>query len=297
MDFRDKRRTLCDMNDREFHDLREKTFWRLYSFGRTEVAPRERYRFENLPRRPAGSVVFQLNLKGHILYEDAGGAVESGPGDAVLFAYGEESAYGRREPFEEPYVCEFMNLVGAGLAEHWALLRRRHGSVLHLGGETPLRAAMHRLWATAEPRTRLTEAERAAAVLDFVMRLFSHLGAQWASARSPVERAVEDLVSNPGYSRGLKEVARQHGCSREHLARVFRARMGCPAKEYLLKARLGRALDLLRETHLPLAQVAEQSGFGTPHRLSRHVRAATGHPPLRWRRSGARNGAGKKTGG
>lgn len=279
------------MSDRDFHALRARTLWRVYGFGRTEVAPRERYWFENLRRRPAGSVVFQLNLRGRILYQDQSGEVETGPGQAILFAYGEPSAYGRRGPFEEPYVCEFTSLLGAGLAEHWALLRHRHGSVLRLDEAAPLRGDMHRLWSAAGPRSRLTETERAAAVLDFVMRLFARLGAQWARARSPVERAIEDLVANPTWAGGLKEVARQHGCSREHLARVFRRRMGCPAKDFLRRARLGRALDLLRETHLPLAQVAEQSGFGTPHRLSRHVRAATGSPPLRWRRLSAGGGA------
>jgi AraC-like DNA-binding protein len=289
MALRDKLGIICDMATKDFHEIRSQTLWHVDGYGRTVMPAKSRYWFENLSRSPAGSIIFQLNLVGRILYKDPQGEVETGPGDALLFAYGESSCYGRPEPLTKPYVCEYVQFLGAGLAEHWNVLRRRHGSVLHLSVDTPLRQEMQRLWAPANRRTKLTDAERAAAVQTFIMRLFSLLDTQWAEARTPVERAVEDLLRNPTFQRGLKQVAQQHGCSREHLVRVFRDKMGCTPSTYIFKARLNRALELLRETHLPPTQVAEQSGFGTPHTLTRHLRAATGLPPIRWREKFARH--------
>jgi AraC family transcriptional regulator len=50
--------------------------------------------------------------------------------------------------------------------------------------------------------------------------------------------------------------------------------------------RLDRARALLRETALPLADVAAACGYAGASHLSRHVKAATGATPGQLRRGG-----------
>jgi AraC-like DNA-binding protein len=70
-----------------------------------------------------------------------------------------------------------------------------------------------------------------------------------------------------------------------HLIRSFRDAQGVTPKAYLWERRVALAVDLLANTGLPLAAVAQRSGFRTAHHLSRRIRRATGLPPGALRRT------------
>ena len=55
---------------------------------------------------------------------------------------------------------------------------------------------------------------------------------------------------------------------------------------YLWERRAARGADLLLNTGLPIAAVAERCGFRTVHHFSRRIRQATGRPPGALRTSG-----------
>ena len=68
---------------------------------------------------------------------------------------------------------------------------------------------------------------------------------------------------------------------RAHFAR----HRGYAPTEGLQRVRLERALALLRSSDLSLQQVARATGFYSPSHLTRHVKAATGESPGRWRQT------------
>lgn len=57
---------------------------------------------------------------------------------------------------------------------------------------------------------------------------------------------------------------------------------------YLLQRRLEHVERLLRDTQLPLSQVAQAVGFSDQSHLARHFRRLTGMPPsrARWKERG-----------
>jgi transcriptional regulator GlxA family with amidase domain len=146
-------------------------------------------------------------------------------------------------------------------------------------------AALRRLVALADPRLVHEATVIAAAVHEFVMLLFTSLRRDLVASQSPVERAIDAILANPTHPWSLKEVAERHRCSREHLTRAFTRRLGTAPGAWLAEARVRRAIQLLRETALPVAAVAEQSGFSSTHTLARQVRAATGSSPRLLRRT------------
>lgn len=276
-----------------YHARRERTLWHAWGFGQGQVvAPGMTYWFENLGRKPDGVVVAQFCLEGRMVYRERRQRIEVPAGSLLLFAYDEDTAYGRPPDWRETYVCDHMALRGAGLVEHWSVLRRRFGSVLPLRMGSALHEQFLRLCGMASPQAGTGAFAMATAVHSFVMRIYQECEETLAAGQSPVERAVDDLLRHPTYPWSLKEVAQRHGCSREHLARVFHERMGAPPGKHLAHARLERALALLRETHLPLATIAAQAGFSTAHTLARCVREATGAAPSRLRPQVKRHEAG-----
>jgi transcriptional regulator of acetoin/glycerol metabolism len=83
----------------------------------------------------------------------------------------------------------------------------------------------------------------------------------------------------------LDSLAAMAGLSRDHFARAFHQSVGEPPHSYLLRRRLDHVEQLLRETQLPLSQIALATGFSDQSHLARHFRRQTGMSPsvARWR--------------
>ena len=82
----------------------------------------------------------------------------------------------------------------------------------------------------------------------------------------------------------LDSLAAMAGLSRDHFARAFHQSVGVPPHNYLLRRRLDHVEQLLRETQLPLSQIALATGFSDQSHLARHFRRQTGMSPslARW---------------
>lgn len=71
---------------------------------------------------------------------------------------------------------------------------------------------------------------------------------------------------------------------RERIARAFKRATGLTVGEYLRKSRVREAGRLLRETSLPIAEVAVEAGFYDQAHLSRVFKKETNLTPLAFRR-------------
>ncbi|WP_245536455.1 helix-turn-helix domain-containing protein [Terriglobus saanensis] len=83
----------------------------------------------------------------------------------------------------------------------------------------------------------------------------------------------------------LKTLATESGYSRTHFLRMFRESMGCTPHQYLLRLRLERARELLRQKRMSLIDIAALCGFSSHAHLSRMFRQVVGVPPSEYRRS------------
>lgn len=251
--------------------------WRVGAFSHQRVPATAEYLWDNRERKPARLCVFQYTVDGVLRYRDRDGERDVPPGHAVLFTFGEPSRYWLPAGPRVPYVCDWVNLQGAGLPDHWAHLRRRYGSVIPVG--TDVITELHRLMTVADPAAGRDTVQIAAAVHRFVMQLFGALTRDLAARQTPVERAIEALLTKPLQPGSLTSVARRFSCSREHLCRAFTRRTGRPPAEWQTEQRVQAAMHLLRSTALTLGEVAAQSGFSSVQTLSRQVRRITGRSP------------------
>jgi transcriptional regulator GlxA family with amidase domain len=84
-------------------------------------------------------------------------------------------------------------------------------------------------------------------------------------------------------------LAKVSGVSQAHFARSFRDAFGVPPHRYLLTRRIERARALLRDTDLPIIDIAFQTGWKSLGTFGRIFRDITGASPgeIRNRDSGA----------
>jgi AraC-like DNA-binding protein len=117
---------------------------------------------------------------------------------------------------------------------------------------------------------------------------FTRPGAQvpaWYRAHSDpvVGLALRLLRAEPGYAWTLPVLAAKCGVSRASLARRFTGLVGQPPMTYLRERRLELASELLRETDVTLAVVAERVGFAGAFALSAAFKRAYGVSPSEYR--------------
>ncbi|MGN6525902.1 MAG: helix-turn-helix transcriptional regulator [Burkholderiaceae bacterium] len=77
----------------------------------------------------------------------------------------------------------------------------------------------------------------------------------------------------------VPRLAEVSGVSEAHFARSFKQAFGVPPHRYLLTRRIERATALLRETELPITEVAFQTGWESLGTFGRTFRDVTGESP------------------
>ena len=87
----------------------------------------------------------------------------------------------------------------------------------------------------------------------------------------------------------VERLAQVSGASEAHFARSFKEAFGVPPHRYLLTRRIERAMALLRETELPITEIAFQTGWNSLGTFGRTFRDVTGESPgeVRAREKGA----------
>jgi AraC family transcriptional regulator len=91
------------------------------------------------------------------------------------------------------------------------------------------------------------------------------------------DRLAQDL--------SLADIAGVAGLSVSHCSALFRAAVGMSIHQYVVRRKVERAVRLLRETHLPISQVALETGFAHQSHLALHVRRILGTTPKKLRSS------------
>jgi transcriptional regulator GlxA family with amidase domain len=81
----------------------------------------------------------------------------------------------------------------------------------------------------------------------------------------------------------VPRLARVSGVSAAHFARSFKEAFGAPPHRYLLTRRLERATTLLRDTDLPITEIAFQTGWNSLGTFGRTFRDVTGESPGEFR--------------
>src|SRR5688572_2063801 len=77
----------------------------------------------------------------------------------------------------------------------------------------------------------------------------------------------------------VRRLARVSGVSETHFAHSFKQAFGVPPHRYLLTRRIERAVALLRDTDLPITEIALQTGWESLGTFGRTFRDITGKNP------------------
>jgi AraC family transcriptional regulator len=127
----------------------------------------------------------------------------------------------------------------------------------------------------------------------FVLMFCSHVAAKYGNSRLSRSRAaglapwqkrrtMELVDAGLHQPLRLSTLAAECRLSVSHFCRCFKQSFGVPAHRYVIQRRVEFAKSLLRDSSMPLAEIALRSGFNDQAAFSRAFRAIVGTSPKRW---------------
>jgi AraC-like DNA-binding protein len=74
------------------------------------------------------------------------------------------------------------------------------------------------------------------------------------------------------------------GLSRSYFSHAFRRSLGRSPHAHIVRLRVDRAMTLMRDSDVPLSEIALAVGFSDQAHFSNTFRRATGMTPTQWRK-------------
>ncbi len=249
-----------------------------------QIVTTPRYRWNCHERGAEPFVILQWTQSGEGIFEGSRGAQRVPKDHAFIAIVPERSSYHYPAEAREPWVFTWMNWYGTFACDLFRRLQRRFGPVIPLASRGGAAAALRRLLAlAAEPAS----AERAGVSLQtyaFALEWWREAAAPSGSRENRLERAVEFCRQRFREPLGVKEIASEAGLSREHFTRIFVEELNQPPAAFLRHLRVSEAATLLRETELPLREIAMRSGFYSTRHLMRTFQRVHRLGPSEYRR-------------
>ena len=121
-----------------------------------------------------------------------------------------------------------------------------------------------------------------------MLSLSKHEGAPTPPTQDPLLlrrllRAKDRMDAASHEAWPVRRLAKVSGVSAAHFARSFKQAFGAPPHRYLLTRRMERATALLRETDLPITEIALEAGWSSLGTFGRTFRDVVGESPGEFR--------------
>lgn len=128
------------------------------------------------------------------------------------------------------------------------------------------------------PPDHLYAESLASAFVAHLLKKYSAAGARELAARGGLpaqrlRRVIEYIHDNLGAKVTIEAMAELAGLSASHFIALFRQSTGLSPHRYVAARRLEQAIALLKQTSLPIADVALRAGFADQSHLTRTVRS------------------------
>ena len=100
-----------------------------------------------------------------------------------------------------------------------------------------------------------------------------------------LQRAVTFICENLEKDLSVKRISRHINVSKSVLYSKFHARFHCTLGEYINKQRIEKSVELLRNTNLPMEEIAQACGFSSASYFTKTFKKLRGTTPLKFRKS------------
>lgn len=252
----------------------------LFAVGREEVK-NTAYRWDGYMRKDGPLLLFQYTIEGEGVFESGSETYRVGAGRAFMTEIpGDHRYYFPEDGHRWSFL--FILMRPELILPNWEEAKSRLGEAPYLPpASRPIRL-LQNIWEEANAG-RITEPYTASSfVYQFVCELCRFAAAPQGNRRDWTEKvrlAAEYMDAHYDCMISLDQLSDRLGLSKYHLVRAFAAAVGVTPNEYLNRARIEQAMQLLRQTDWSVERIAERVGYSGGSYFIRVFRKMTGRTP------------------
>ena len=98
-----------------------------------------------------------------------------------------------------------------------------------------------------------------------------------------IQEAVSYMELHYQQELTVEEIAGACQLNRSYFSKLFKEKKGCPPQEYLIRLRLSKAADLMKNTTVSIGDISASCGYPNQLHFSRAFKQRYGLPPREWR--------------
>ena len=98
-----------------------------------------------------------------------------------------------------------------------------------------------------------------------------------------IQEAVNYMELNYQRELTVEEIAHACQLNRSYFSKLFKEKKGCPPQEFLIRLRLAKAADLMKNTTVPIGDISASCGYANQLHFSRAFKQRYGVSPREWR--------------
>lgn len=203
--------------------------------------------------------------------------------DVYLLEAGKDHYYfsDAEEPWEKIFV-NFSGPVAEGLADAYGL----SGKIFYQGMSElkPEFLAIYEMMTNEELPERYI-LEQVEMIIHKIFRVLGQYSREWQQESGEIQRVRRYLDEHVGQLVSIQELAESIYRSPDYLIKHFKKEVGMTPYQYLLKRKMVVAERLLRDTMLPVKEVAEHLGYEDAHYFSGLFKKEKGVSPKQFRKN------------
>lgn len=251
---------------------------------RKQTVSNSRYRWSCWDRGKNPFVILQWTLSGEGIFEGKRGRLRVPADHAFIAVVPERSTYYYPPEQREPWVFSWLNFYGSVACDVFLKLQTEFGPVIPLASRGAAAASLRRLLAKGARSESSDRFQTSLQAYAFVLEWWREASLPTGSPEDRLARALRFSREHFREPLGVKELAGEAGMSREHFSRIFTEWTGETPSGCLQRLRMNEATIFIRDTDLPLREIAMRSGFYSERHLMRTFQRVHGASPSQYRR-------------
>lgn len=241
----------------------------------------ENYHFYN-QNRMNQSYLFQYTLEGRgsVCIEEKTFSLEKQEG--FFLKLPSDSSYG---VFPNEQKWKFIWIMMSGiLAEHiYQNICINNGNILHIREDSAAIVFLKKIFYLAQNNQIQSNYRTQEMVFSFLCRLLDDIDKRELLKYSMLTvKSKEIIADHYADLQGIGDLALRLGVSQEHLSRIFHKETGEQIINYLTKVRIYHAVEMLRENHFRMEEIAFKCGFSSGNYFGKVFKRYFGISPKKY---------------
>lgn len=230
-------------------------------------------------------LLYTVSGKGYARYRDREYELKAGQ-VLLMDCYDYQEYYPDQDSIWE---IKWLHFFGSTSQEYFNIIFDKNGAVIEIMDRSNVQYLLDEILMMAEESDFLPEARVSLLILQLITELLLEGGESGVNynarvVNEHVKLALDFVEENYNNSITLSDMASHSCCSEYHFSRLFKKITGYSPYEYIVKYRVNKAKNLLKNTDKSVEDISECIGFGSPSNFIRTFRELEGMTPLKYRK-------------